>query len=146
MDVSDYVSIIGLASRYAQALDARDWTELGNCFTTDAVAEYSAFPAALNGRAEIVAAISDGIQKFDVTQHLVGSPTVELDGDSARGTFYVMAQHIVKRGDGDQAHCFVGVIYSDEFSRGDAGWEITHRITNRLWTEGDASLLVAKES
>jgi hypothetical protein len=135
-----YVGVVDAASRYAHALDARDWDALGECFTHDAVAEYAAFETPVVGRDAIVAAIREGCRRYDVTQHLVGSPIVRVEGDTVRAAFYVIAQH-VKEKDGDTVSCLVGASYVDEVVRTDAGWCFSRRRVRRLWTQGDASLL-----
>jgi len=140
LDTSDYVSIIEVESSYARALDSRDWARLGECFDADATAEYSAFARPMNGRDEIVSAIREGCRKFEVTQHIVGSPSVRIDGHTAVGSFYVIAQHVARR-DGAEVHCLVGVDYADELSLNGASWRIVRRKTNRLWTQGDESIL-----
>jgi ketosteroid isomerase-like protein len=140
MEADDYMAIMNLASQYAHALDECDWDALGACFTFDALVEFTAHPEPLRGRQAIVEYIRTGRERFDVTQHLIGTPSVHVDGDTAQASFYVMAQHVVSR-DGATRTCLVGVRYDDDLQRTGEGWRLAHRRTRRLWTEGDSTLV-----
>jgi ketosteroid isomerase-like protein len=140
MEADDYIAIMNLASQYAHALDECDWDSLGACFTSDAVVEFTAHPEPLRGRQAIVEFIRTGRMRFDVTQHVIGTPSVQVDGDTAEASFYVMAQHVASR-DGETRRCLVGVRYNDNLQRSGEGWRLAHRRTRRLWTEGDATLV-----
>ena len=136
----DYVAIMNLAAQYVLTLDGCDWDGLGACFTQDAIVEFSVHPEPLEGRQAIVDFIRNGRQRFDVTQHVIGSPSVHVDGETANASFYVMAQHVASR-DGETKRCLVGVRYNDDFHRTEEGWRLAHRRIRRLWTEGDGALL-----
>jgi ketosteroid isomerase-like protein len=140
MEADDYIAIMNLASQYAHTLDDCDWDGLGACFTPDAVVEFTAQPEPLRGRQAIVDFIRTGRRRFDVTQHVIGTPSVEVVGDTAQASFYVVAQHVVGR-DGPTRRCVVGVRYDDALRRTSEGWRLAHRKTRRLWTEGDATLV-----
>jgi len=144
MEADDYLAIINLAAKYSHALDECDWDSLGACFTPDAVVEFTATPEPLRGRQQIVDFIRTGRQRFDVTQHLIGTPSVHVEGDTAQASFYVMAQHVVSR-DGQTRRCLVGVRYYDVVRRTGEGWRLANRRTHRLWTDGDATLVEAPE-
>jgi ketosteroid isomerase-like protein len=140
MQADDYIAIMNLAAQYSHSLDECDWDGLGDCFTSDAVVEFTANPDPLRGRQAIVEFIRTGRKRFDVTQHVIGTPSVQVEGDTAKASFYVMAQHVVSR-DGQTRTCLVGVRYDDDFQRTGEGWRLAHRRTRRLWTEGDATLV-----
>ena len=140
MEADEYIAIVNLASRYAHALDECDWDALAACFTSDAVVEFTANPEPLRGQKAIVDFIRTGRTRFDVTQHVIGTPSVQVDGDMAQASFYVVAQHVVSR-DGHTRRCLVGVRYDDVVRRVEEDWRLAHRRTRRLWTDGDATLL-----
>jgi ketosteroid isomerase-like protein len=140
MEADDYIAIVNLASKYAHALDECDWDGLEACFTSDAVVEFTANPEPLRGQKAIVEFIRTGRTRFDVTQHVIGTPSVQVDGDTAQASFYVVAQHVASR-DGHARTCLVGVRYDDVVQRIEEGWRLAHRRTRRLWTDGDATLL-----
>ena len=70
--------------------------------------------------------MSRHLERCGGTQHLVGSITVDIDGDSAVSRAYVQARH-QRVGD------FVGPVfdsngeYSDRWERRSEGWRIVHR-------------------
>ena len=140
MEADDYIAIVNLASQYAQALDDCDWDGLGACFTPDAVVEFTANPEPLRGQQAIVEFIRTGRARFDVTQHVIGTPSVHVDGDTAQASFSIVAQHVVSR-HGPTRRCLVGVRYDDVVQRTEVGWLVAHRRTRRLWTDGDATLV-----
>jgi hypothetical protein len=104
--------------------------------------EFLSFPPALLGRTAILEFIRVGRERFDVTQHVIGSPFLEVDGDRANATFYVVAQHVVHgEGEGADRFCLLGVDYTDELARTTDGWRVTSRRLRRLWTQGDAAIV-----
>jgi hypothetical protein len=140
MEADDYIAIMNLAAQYSHTLDGCDWEGLGACFTQDAIAEFSVQPEPLKGRQAIVEFIRNGRLRFDVTQHVIGTPSINIDGDTAHASFYIMAQHVASQ-DGQTKRCLVGVRYNDDLQRTEEGWRLAHRRISRLWTEGDGTLL-----
>ena len=145
--MDDYAAIVNVASQYARGIDACDWDAIEACFAPDAEVEFLSFPPALRGRAAILEFIRVGRERFDVTQHVIGSPFVEVDGDRANATFYVVAQHVVRgEGDGGNRFCLLGVDYTDELARTADGWRVTARRIRRLWTQGDPAIVSRPET
>jgi ketosteroid isomerase-like protein len=136
----DYIAIVDLAYRYARALDNQDWDTVAACFTEDAVAEFTTFSQPLRGRDEIVRSMRDGRQRYDATQHVTATPQISVDGDVAKASFYVIAQHVVKQ-NGATETCLLGVDYDDELLRTGDGWLLRHRKVRRLWAMGNESIV-----
>lgn len=136
----EHGAIANLAATSARALDSADWSAFAACFLTDAVIEFTSYPPALRGRDAIVDFVRAGRARFDFTQHVVGSQIVELDGDRASSSYYVIAQHVVTYG-GATRRCMVGGDYQDEAVRTPEGWRLASRRVHRLWTDGDSTLV-----
>jgi len=129
----------GLA-RFARVLDTKDWAALGDVFATDLSFDYG------YGERHGMAALTENMRRFldpsGPTQHLIGSITVDVDGDVATSRAYVQARHQRK---GDQA----GPIfdsngeYVDRWERRPEGWRIIRR--DALWQmhSGDPAILDA---
>ena len=135
----DFVAIVQVASRFHWSLDERSWDALASCFTEDAVIHFTGAPP-IRGRESIVDFIRRGCQRFEFTQHLWGTPSVEVDGDTATAKFNVFAQHV---GTGVTAgqQCLVGGRYYDTYRRMPTGWQLAARRIDRVWTSGDAALV-----
>ena len=135
----DRAEIENLLARYAAALDGHDWELLATCFTTDA--KYR-FPHA--GDVVGVEAIADvcraSLVPLDASQHLIGSPHVEVDGDRARSRCSFQAQHVRRGAEGGRNYVVAGT-YVDELCRTDAGWRIERRELQRVWTDGNPAVL-----
>ena len=135
-DTDDYVAIIRLQQRYSRAVDGRDWPVAAGCFHTGSQANYRG--NRVQGPEGIIGHIRSVIERFEVTQHLTGSPQLDLDGDRAVGDTYVVANHVVDCG---ARQCLVGARYDDELVRLPEGWRFQERRTTILWFQGDIDLL-----
>lgn len=141
---ADPWEIFALSSRYAHALDRRDWDQLALVFTEDAVMEFAGLPAA-TGPAAIAEVCARALSPLEGSQHLVGSPLVEF-GEGSRGedsatvSCYFHAQH-VRTVDGELALFTVAGGYDDRVVRRPSGWRIAHRRQSIAWQAGDPRVL-----
>ena len=72
-----------------------------------------------------------------MSQHLVGTHQVALDGDRATARCYLHAQHVNQSG----GQYIVAGRYDDDVVRTPAGWRIQRRTLTVLWTAGDPAVL-----
>lgn len=121
--IAGQLEIQALLIRYGTALDTRDSALLETCFTEDAILEYDA--AAPATRAEFVER-AKGLRRFAVTQHVVTSIAVRIDGDRAAATCYAHAQHVRGEHEGRETY-LMGGTYTDELIRTPNGWRIARR-------------------
>lgn len=128
----DRAQITDVLARYAMAVDARDIDRLRSCFASEAVAGYWRGHE-LRGRDAIAAFIAGAIERFESTQHLIGTHTFDFDGDHAATTTYVHAAHVVADDDGERV-VVVGGRYEDRFVREEGVWRIAERRFAALWT------------
>lgn len=137
--LADRREIDDVLYRYAQALDAHDWQLLRDgVFTEDAVAEFGEFGGRHEGIEAILALVSGALSGLDASQHLIGSPLAEVDGDTATARCYLQAQHVF----GDDQY-LVGGTYEDELVRTPAGWRIRLRTLTGTWASGDPGVFEA---
>ena len=138
-DMVDADDIVGVAVRYASALDSRDWERLRTCFVPDAVAVYEGI-----GRLEGVAAIERACQAslgpLDASQHFVSNFESDVQGDRAAASCYLQAQHVRRGTPGGDLFTVAG-IYVDTLARTSEGWRIVTRELRRLWTAGNPDVL-----
>lgn len=139
-DLGDRRDIGELIMRYATALDTRDWALLEAVFTNDAVADYGELAGGVHRGVDAIArTCRSALTGLDATQHMITNVAIEIDGDDARASCCLHAQHVLNRPDGP-AMFTVGGIYRDRLRRMSAGWRIAHRELRPIWTRGDEGL------
>ena len=122
-----------LLTRYATAIDNRDWALLDTVFTADAHLDYRS-AGGVEGTYPVVRQwLSDVLPIFDVTQHLVVNRQFERDNDEARARSCFLNLNRL-RVDGQDRGCSpsAGSI-TTAWCRTAAGWRIAERIEITLW-------------
>lgn len=127
----DRAAIVELLNRYAQCCDRREFEAVGDCFTDDARAEYSG--RRLEPGVRHIVAHMAPLARLAASQHVVGSATVEVDGDSAVASSYTVAHLVRPVTDGHEV-VHRGLHYADRLVRTDAGWRIRERVHQVLWS------------
>lgn len=135
----DEVDVWQLTTRYATALDMRDWAALAQLFAEDGVMDFAGL-GEVAGPSEIAEVCSRALTVLDASQHLVGTHVVEVAGDEARSRCYFQAQH-VRHGLAEGDSYVVAGAYVDLARRGSAGWQIQHRKQTVSWTSGNPGVL-----
>ena len=135
--LADERAVINIVSQYCWSLDTKDFEELRNVFTPDAFAILGGTEC--HGIDAIIKRISSALTRLDVSQHLVGSHIVEVDGDQASHRCYLQAQHVLKGTKGGDLWMVAGT-YEDQLVRTPDGWRIKQRILSRVWTEGNPNV------
>ncbi len=132
--VSDRIEIDDLLTRYASALDMREWDTLDTVFTADAELDYRSAGGLCGTYPEIKAWLSEVLPMFTWTQHLVLNRAVELEptGESGRSrSSFLNPNRLVIR---DKPWLFtVGGKYHDHLVRTADGWRISSRLEETLW-------------
>ncbi len=136
--LDDYSAIRDLAVRYCSAVDRRDWDLLAEVFLPDATVRLPQ-SVVLGGSDEIVSRYRRGLSKFDATHHMVTNHEIAVDGDSARHSCLVHAQH-VRHNAGGGPNYVIGGRYEDQLVRTQQGWRFKHRELVIDWTEGNPSV------
>jgi len=126
-EIGDRIEIDDLLTRYATALDAKDWDLFSTCFTPDAFIDYTGaggikgkFPEVRDWLAQVMAG-------FPMTQHLVTNRAVTVSGDTATCRSCLFNPMGITDGDG-LAVFLEGGYYRDKLVRTAAGWRIAERI------------------
>ncbi|MET0237805.1 MAG: nuclear transport factor 2 family protein [Kibdelosporangium sp.] len=135
MDLQALEEIRQLKHRYLRAVDQKRWDVLEAALTEDAVADYGTRtmgkPLVLTGRAEILAFMRDNLGGDGiVTFHFCGQPEIDVDGDTATGTWAFQDTVIVK----EQRLVIRGAAYYEEkYVRLPEGWRIAYLTYNRIY-------------
>ncbi len=132
-EIADRIEIDDLLSRYATAVDTRDWDLYRTVFTADAVIDYTSSGGIRGGLAEVTEWLSDALSGFSMSQHMVTNRDIRLAGDTATSRSYFYNPMGRTRRDGTLALMFVGGYYRDRLRRTGDGWRITERIQDSAW-------------
>jgi hypothetical protein len=122
MDLVVLEEVKQLKYRYLRTLDLKLWREFEDTFVPEATADYGE-GLRFDGRAEIVAFMRDSLGPQMITLHHCHHPEIQLDGDQARGRWYLedkvlMPEHrLVLEG---------AAFYEDRYVRTTEGWRILH--------------------
>lgn len=136
----DREAVRELLTRYALALDDKDWKKLASCFLPDATAFYGADLGLQDGYAAIENTCRTALAPLDSSHHLIGSIHVEVEGDTAKARCYLHAQH-TKAGVPGGDNFTIGGEYRDEIVRTPNGWKIKKRELRMLWQDGNLAVI-----
>ena len=133
--VSDILEIQALLARYVFAIDAKDLDRLDDVFTPDAQVDYSSTGGGKGPYSKIKPWLAKGLAPFPVSQHLIGLPAIQLDGDRATSEVMLFNPMLFSRSGHEDEMFFVGATYSDELVRTPKGWRIARRTETHPWAK-----------
>ena len=128
-DLADRLAIGDLLTRYATAVDRRDWDLYRTVFTSDAEIDYTSASGIAGTVDEVVEFLDGALSGFEMTQHLVSNLAVEVDGDSARVT--AMFNNPMRLPGGDT--WFTGGWYHHDLVRTTGGWRSRRLREESAW-------------
>jgi hypothetical protein len=135
--LTDRLDLEAVLTRYAWALDAREFDRLDDVFTPDAFLDYTTAGGIKGHYPEVKAWLARVLPFFPAYQHLVSNVDSTITGDTAtsRAGFYNPMGH--DRADGTRAYFHCGGEYHDTWVRTDTGWRITNRFEQAVWFDGE---------
>ena len=131
-------------SRFARIADAKRFDDLGEVFVDDVTFDYGA-GVDEHGIAQLRDLLRGHLERCGGTQHLIGTVTVDIDGDRAVSRAYVQARH-------QRAGDVVGPVfdtngeYTDRWEKRTAGWRIVRRDACWSVVTGDATILAISDA
>ena len=126
--ITDRIEIDDLLTRYATAVDTKDWDLFASCFTADAFIDYTSAGGIKGTLSEVKQWLAQVMTAFPMTQHLVTNRAVVIAGDSATSRC-VFFNPMGLAGDSGGLILFLeGGYYNDKLVRTAAGWRIAQRI------------------
>ncbi len=139
-ELLDRLALRRLVEAYAHGADRRDAQGMAALFTEDGrLAIYEGQPGTAEptterrGRPDIASAMK-GLNRYEVTTHLLGQQSVDIDGDRATGETYCLAHHVSTR-DGTRENRVMSIRYLDHYVRSDGRWLIDERVLAVDWVE-----------
>ena len=136
----DELAIRHLVAVYADAVNRRDEPLWASTWAEDAV--WDLMGNEITGKDVVVDMWNKAMNGFDFVVQLVYQGTLEIDGASATGRWY-LAEHL--RPQGSQSGRFNIGTYADKYQRIDGKWLFTRRTYNVLYNDegkGDMSGMV----
>lgn len=136
--IADRLAILEVLTRYATALDHRDWRLLDELFAPDVLGRFGG--RSYRGIDAVRAMIRSMLDGCGPTQHLLSNFRIDVAGDVARSVCSVRAFHA-----GLGAHAGVSYElfgeYRDELARRPEGWRV---VVRSMWVSqeiGDRAIL-----
>lgn len=128
MDLIAQEEIRRLKYRYLRTLDMKQWDEFATVFTSDATADYGSpsggRPLKFAGRGAIVSYMREALGGSGITTaHFCGQPEIDIDGDTAAGSWCMEDTIIVAE---HQVLIKGAAFYHDRYRRDGGHWKISH--------------------
>ncbi|MFC1420564.1 nuclear transport factor 2 family protein [Streptacidiphilus cavernicola] len=133
-ELSDRIEIQDLLVRYSHAVDTREWKLFAECFTEDAVVDYTAFGGPCGTVAEVTAFLASVLPMFTATQHLVANSAVVLEGDRATARTMCHNPMALPGAEGAAGLLLCGLWYVDELVRTPDGWRLRRRSEDKAYS------------
>jgi hypothetical protein len=141
-DLRDRAEITDALYRFALGQDLKDRDLFASAFTADAeldfrpaAARWGGEPPVMSGRDAIVDAILAMFTGRVDTTHQVTNPRITINGDTARLTALVEAQHLLTADPG--THALLKNPYTVDLVRDGDFWRICRMRIENAWVTGD---------
>jgi 3-phenylpropionate/cinnamic acid dioxygenase small subunit len=131
-ELYDRLEIDQLLTRYATAIDTKDFDLLDQVFTPDAHLDYTTAGGIAGDFPAVKAWLSEVLPHFPQYQHVIGNRNVTLNGDTASSIAAFFNPMVMKNGE----TFFCGGEYRDQLVRTADGWRINDRFEQTVWTYG----------
>lgn len=135
-ELADRQEIVDVITRYTRAIDTRNWADLDQVFTEDAVLDYSAVGGPADALPVAKPWVAEGLAGFLRYQHVIGQVAIEFDGDTARATAYFTNPMVARNPDGSENLVEVGGYYHHELVRTPDGWRSRKMVDDTVWMRG----------
>ena len=131
-ELYDRLEIDEILTRYATAIDTKNFDLLDQVFTPDAHLDYTTAGGIAGDYPTVKAWLAEVLPHFPQYQHVVGNRNVTLDGDTASSIAAFFNPMVMKNGE----TFFCGGEYRDQLVRTADGWRIKSRFEQTVWTYG----------
>ncbi len=131
----DKVEIHEVLSRYANAVDARDWDALERVFVPGSTIDFTNNGGIKDEYPAIVDYLRESLSIFAAVQHYMTNVVIDVDGDRATSRNYVFTQ-MITLGDGDESILSDGGFYDSTFVRTEDGWRLQSYVASLVWLDG----------
>lgn len=141
-DSSQRLALRALVDEYAVSVDSRDAERFAALFAPEGrLAVYEpgeADPSIAWTGAEELRAVMKLLEPYSTTFHLMANQLCTIDGDSANGEVYCLANHLTESGSSCDNTVMV-IRYADRYVKVGGRWRFAQRDVLRQWTEHHAA-------
>ena len=141
-DLRDRLAVSDIFVRFTCAIDSRDWIAYRSCFSDSIEIDYRSL---IGGDVLFMDADAwteqarQSFAGFECTQHFTSNHVCKLDGNRARGSAYICAEHFVAAGKA-QEFWTMGGVYHGEFVRGASDWSMIKLRLEMRWSRGNPDI------
>ena len=123
-----------LKYRYFRFLDSKQWEELGECFTEDAVSSYDSGKYGFEGRDKIIDFLRTALGRpTAITMHHGHHPEIEITGESTATGIWYLEDTVI---DTERNSMLRGAaFYRDEYVKQDGQWRLSATGYQRTFEE-----------
>ena len=132
-EVADRLAIQEVIAMHCRGVDRANADILMSCYWPDAEVDYGGYRGPAHA---FCGPLTEAIQRYENTQHIVSNLLIELDGVKAKVETYVTAHHYLA-GDPDTEMTYLGR-YLDQMERRDGVWKIAYRKIVMTWHQNAA--------
>jgi SnoaL-like domain len=127
----DRAEIAECLVNYARCIDRRDWAGLQDSYAEDGVMQHGEVSVPRDAVLELSEKILAGCAS---SHHLVGDPSITIEGDQAHTHSHYFATHI---SEGTTVKRQGGGWYDCDLRRTDRGWKFTRVKSTTTWRVGE---------
>lgn len=126
----DRLAIEDQVRKYAAIVDRKQFDRLSEVFTEDAWVDYTASGGQAGHFEETKAFLTESMERFSSTQHMMGNVSVQIAADGKTATGEVMLFNpLTMPTEGGPYTFFCGVWYHDEWVKTESGvWKMRRRV------------------
>lgn len=123
--LEDVEAIKKLTFRYAYSVDARDWTDVADCFAEGATIDFGAVGKHV-GKDEIAKFFREVIpSRVTFTLHRVLNPVIDVQGENAKGLWYFSVPATDKPTNGAM---WIAGRYDNEYVKESGVWKLSSMV------------------
>lgn len=141
--IADRLEIADVITRYTRLVDGPDLDsadfrggayDVSSIFTDDATLDYSSAGGPVGSPAVTLEWVREMKRVFLRWQHVIGQVDIQVDGDTARATAYLVNPMVAANPDGSETVIEVGGYYHHELVRTAYGWRSRHMVDELVWS------------
>lgn len=139
-----FLAVMTACARMALLVDRRDWAAAEALFAPEVRVDYTSLfggEARVLAGSELIRSWQGLVPGFTRTQHTIGLPAIEVEGDRATAMAPVIARHAITDPAPEGGDTWlVGGRYEWAFARIGGAWRITALTLADAWQDGNAGL------
>ena len=142
VSLADYIAIVAAVNEIGLAADMRDWPRVREQFADEVFVDYTSLAGGQPARIkadDLVASWRAFLPGFTVTQHLVGSHRVSVDGERASVLSQFIATHRLADATGGELWT-LGGHYRHTLHKTGAAWKVDAITMTWTWQSGNTEL------